>query len=172
MKINARDKNKKGNNYGDDPKVKKENENTKKNKKNNMLLITVTVLGSAGPIRFVANRDDPVYGVINAALKSYARAGRLPILGSDAASFLLYSTADFEAMSPMEVIGSSGGRNFVLCKKQIQPQATEGRAEKISHKATTTSRGGRWKASLNKSFLFVFWPRLKKCFGFKALTSH
>uniref|UniRef100_A0A5B6YRN1 DUF7054 domain-containing protein n=1 Tax=Davidia involucrata TaxID=16924 RepID=A0A5B6YRN1_DAVIN len=67
---------------------KKNNEN--QNVKKNRFLITVNVLGSAGPIRFVVNEDDSVSGVIDTALKLYAREGRLPILGSDVNNFLLY----------------------------------------------------------------------------------
>lgn len=54
------------------------------------LLVSITVLGSAGPIRFVACEDDLVAAVIDTALKSYAREGRLPILGSDFNNFVLY----------------------------------------------------------------------------------
>lgn len=53
-------------------------------------LITINVVGSSGPIRFVVNEDDVVAGIIDTALKSYAREGRLPLLGSDANNFLLY----------------------------------------------------------------------------------
>ena len=62
----------------------------KKNAKGNRILISVTVLGSAGPIRFVAYEDDLVASVIDTALKCYAREGRLPLLGSDFNDFLLY----------------------------------------------------------------------------------
>ncbi|CAN7087563.1 unnamed protein product, partial [Brassica oleracea var. botrytis] len=48
----------------------------KKNAKGNRILISVTVLGSAGPIRFVAYEDDLVASVIDTALKCYAREGR------------------------------------------------------------------------------------------------
>lgn len=58
--------------------------------KGNRILISVTFLGSAGPIRFVANEGDLVAGVIDTALKCYAREGRLPILGSDFNDFLFY----------------------------------------------------------------------------------
>lgn len=56
------------------------------------LLISVTVLGSAGPLRFVVGEDEPVAAVIDTALKSYAREGRLPLLTSDLDDFFLYST--------------------------------------------------------------------------------
>ena len=58
--------------------------------KANRLLISINVLGSAGPIRFVVSEDELVAAVIDTALKSYAREGRLPILGSDLNNFLLY----------------------------------------------------------------------------------
>lgn len=58
--------------------------------KGNRFLISVTFLGSAGPIRFVVNEDELVAAVIDTALKSYAREGRLPILGSDLNTFMLY----------------------------------------------------------------------------------
>ncbi|CAN1152112.1 hypothetical protein LINPERHAP2_LOCUS18537 [Linum perenne] len=41
----------------------------------NRLLISVTVLGSAGPIRFVVREEALVAAVIDTALKSYAREG-------------------------------------------------------------------------------------------------
>ncbi|XP_052203797.1 uncharacterized protein LOC127809135 isoform X1 [Diospyros lotus] len=56
----------------------------------NRLLISITVLGSAGPIRFVVNEDELVAAVIVTALKAYAREGRLPVLGSDFKDFVLY----------------------------------------------------------------------------------
>ena len=64
----------------------KKNQNAKANR----LLISITVLGSAGPIRFVVNEDELVAAVIDTALKSYAREGRLPILGSNLNEFILY----------------------------------------------------------------------------------
>ena len=57
---------------------------------NNRFLISINVLGSAGPIRFVVNEGDLIADVIDTALKSYARQGRLPRLGSDTDQFLLY----------------------------------------------------------------------------------
>ncbi|KAL8463659.1 hypothetical protein ACS0TY_034348 [Phlomoides rotata] len=93
----------------------------KKNKrrsKGNRLLISVTVLGSAGPIRFVVNEEEIVAAVIDTTLKSYAREGRLPVLGSHLDNFILYCPlAGTEALPPLEKIGSFGARYFVLCKK-------------------------------------------------------
>ncbi|GAV76716.1 hypothetical protein CFOL_v3_20189 [Cephalotus follicularis] len=116
-------------------------------KKKCRCLISINVFGSAGPIRFVVNEDDVAAAVIDTALKSYAREGRLPVLGFDANNFILYcANASSDALSPEEKIGSRKGRNFVLCKKQLQPQMTEGRSEIVAHK------GKGWKAWLNKSF--------------------
>lgn len=58
--------------------------------KGNRFLISITVLGSAGPIRFVVNEEELVAAVMDTALKSYAREGRLPVLGSDLNNFVLY----------------------------------------------------------------------------------
>jgi hypothetical protein len=55
--------------------------------------VTVTVLGSAGPQRFIVLEGDMV-----AALRCYAREGCMPLLGTDPAGFVL-STAN----------GGSGG---------------------------------------------------------------
>lgn len=56
----------------------------------NRFLVSINVLGSAGPIRFVVKEDETVANVIDYALKCYAREGRLPLLGSDSSFFLLY----------------------------------------------------------------------------------
>lgn len=86
--------------------------------KGNRFLISVVVMGSAGPIRFVVNEDEMVAGVIDTALKSYARQGRLPVLGTRLDNFILYGTvAGSEALVPWATIGSAGVRNFILCKK-------------------------------------------------------
>ena len=67
--------------------------------KNKRFLITVNVLGSSGPLRFVVNDDDKVSEVIDSSIKMYARGGRLPVLGSDINNFLLYpSNAGSEGM--------------------------------------------------------------------------
>lgn len=118
--------------------------------KGNRLLISITVLGSAGPIRFVVNEAELVATVIDTALKSYAREGRLPILGTDLNNFHLYCpVSSNEALSPWETIGSLGVRNFMLCKK---PPAVE--KEVMSPDGAGIARkgsGGSWKAWFNKS---------------------
>ncbi|KAG8503538.1 hypothetical protein CXB51_001511 [Gossypium anomalum] len=117
--------------------------------KGSRLLISVTVLGSAGPIRFVVNEEELVAAVIDTALKSYAREGRLPVLGSNLNDFLLYCpSAGSDALSPWETIGSQGARNFMLCKKpRTEKVKDDGKAaESINRKAS-----GNWKAWFNKS---------------------
>ncbi|KAL8044721.1 hypothetical protein ABFX02_08G064000 [Erythranthe guttata] len=81
-------------------------------------LISVNVIGSAGPIRFVVSKNDKADSVIETVLKKYGREGRLPILGSNFTSFFLYpaNAAGFYALKGTEAIGSRGLRNFVLCK--------------------------------------------------------
>ncbi|XP_052204090.1 uncharacterized protein At4g22758-like [Diospyros lotus] len=96
------------------------------------ILISVTVLGSAGPIRFVVNEDELVAAVIGTVLKNYAREGRLPVLGSDFNEFVLYcpSIPEMEALSPSETIGSFGARNFKLWKKPHVEKANAAAAAK------------------------------------------
>ncbi|XP_059649542.1 uncharacterized protein At4g22758 [Cornus florida] len=114
--------------------------------KGNRLLISITVMGSAGPIRFVVNEEEVVAAVMDTALKSYAREGRLPVLGSDFNKFVLYCpNAGTEVLSPWETIGSLGCRNFMLCKK---PDVDNGKAAP----AVIDRKGsGSWKAWFTKS---------------------
>eukprot|EP00252_Welwitschia_mirabilis_P004131 TRINITY_DN14336_c0_g1_i2.p1 TRINITY_DN14336_c0_g1~~TRINITY_DN14336_c0_g1_i2.p1 ORF type:complete len:224 (-),score=43.54 TRINITY_DN14336_c0_g1_i2:225-896(-) len=85
----------------------------------NRLLVTVNVLGSAGPLRFLASSDDTVQKIIEVVLKSYAREGRLPVLGQNIKQFELYcANGGYEALDPSVNVGSLGTRNFLLCKKQ------------------------------------------------------
>ncbi|XP_077242885.1 uncharacterized protein At4g22758-like [Tasmannia lanceolata] len=129
--------------------LQKQKKNNPQSHKVGRFLITINVLGSAGPIRFLVNVEDLVAAVIDTALRSYAREGRLPILGSDLNNFFLYSAnAGSDALSPWEAIGSHGGRNFLLCKKQQQTQVTDDGAV-LGRKGS-----GNWKAWLNKSLNF------------------
>ncbi|GAB2227428.1 hypothetical protein Droror1_Dr00009249 [Drosera rotundifolia] len=122
--------------------------------KGNRILITVNVIGSAGPMRFVVNEKELVVSVIDMVLKSYAREGRLPVLGSDLNDFFLYCPVVVsEALSPLETIGQNGCRTFMLCKK---PQS----AEMASHENPAVERtvfpiagrgSWRWKSWINKS---------------------
>ncbi|XP_044506869.1 uncharacterized protein LOC123226418 [Mangifera indica] len=119
-------------------------------KKKNRFLITINILGSTGPIRFVVNEDDLVAAVIETALKTYAREGRLPALGLDVNNFSLYPANEGSlALGPRETMGSAeGARSFVLCKNQTHPQMTEARSQLIKKK------GDRWKTWFNKSLSF------------------
>ncbi|KAG5528123.1 hypothetical protein RHGRI_028904 [Rhododendron griersonianum] len=133
-------------------KEKEKKSAEKQSSKKNRFLVTVNVLGSTGPIRFVVDEGESVNKVVSIALKMYARERRLPVLGSDVSDFLLYpaNNAGFDALSPTESIGPSGARNFVLCKIQKQPQMTEARSQMIARKGN----GSSWKTWLNKSFSF------------------
>uniref|UniRef100_A0A7C8YMA5 DUF7054 domain-containing protein n=1 Tax=Opuntia streptacantha TaxID=393608 RepID=A0A7C8YMA5_OPUST len=112
-------------------------------------LISVSVLGSPGPFRFLVNEEEFVVHVIDTALKLYSKEGRLPHLNSDPNQFFLYcANLGSDVMSPWDEIGSFEARNFVLCKKPEQlPNMTEGRSEMLLRK----KQGSGWKSWLNKS---------------------
>lgn len=117
----------------------------------NRLLISITVIGSAGPIRFVVNEEELVGNVMDTALRAYAREGRLPVLGSNINAFVLYCPiAGTEALNPLEAIGSFGVRNFMLCKK---PQVVEevSNAKPVTVGITRKNSGSSWKSWFNKS---------------------
>lgn len=79
----------------DDDEVKSKKKKKKKNKNNiNRILISINIVGSSGPLTMVVNEDDAVCDVIEKSLKSYARQGRLPILGSDVTNFDIYCSND------------------------------------------------------------------------------
>ncbi|KAI7744883.1 hypothetical protein M8C21_022606, partial [Ambrosia artemisiifolia] len=113
----------------------------------NRLLINITVIGSAGPIRFVVNEEELVASVMDTALKSYAREGRLPVLGSNINEFVLY--CPIAALSPVEAIGSFGVRNFMLCKKP-QPVEELGDGKPVTV-GISRKNPGSWKSWFNKS---------------------
>lgn len=64
------------------------------NTKSNRILVSINVLGSTGPIRFVVNEEDLVCEVIKTTLASYARLARLPTLGTNVDNFILYCVND------------------------------------------------------------------------------
>ncbi|KAH9611382.1 hypothetical protein KSS87_017595 [Heliosperma pusillum] len=113
------------------------------------ILITVNVVGSAGPLRFVVNEDEIVANVIDMTLKAYAREGRIPVLGSNFNDFLLYQPfTGADALNSFDTIGAHGARNFMLCKRPQTEQATDiGRqAGGIAKKSS-----GSWKSWMNKT---------------------
>lgn len=69
---------------------KNKNSGDQKTSRINRFLVTINIMGSSGPLRFVVNEKELVSGVIDTALKSYAREGRLPVLGFEATNFFLY----------------------------------------------------------------------------------
>ncbi|CAI8605481.1 unnamed protein product [Vicia faba] len=127
----------------------KKNQNANSGKR---LLVSVNVMGSAGPIRFVVDEEELVQAVIDTTLKCYAREERLPRLGSDHRDFFLYSPhhGSDAALSPWDKIGSHGARNFVLCKK---PHTTNEATDNGRGTSSSFSRrgSGSWKSwfSLN-----------------------
>ncbi|XP_071695407.1 uncharacterized protein At4g22758-like [Rutidosis leptorrhynchoides] len=111
----------------------------------NRILIKINVVGSAGPMRLVVNEKAMVVNVIETALKSYAREGRLPVLGNKLGDFFLYTpVVGSEALSPWAMIGSYGVRNFMLCKK-----TDDRRNDDVAE--ITKKSSGRWKSWFNKS---------------------
>ncbi|KAK8636783.1 hypothetical protein V6N13_124521 [Hibiscus sabdariffa] len=113
------------------------------------ILVSITVLGSAGPIRFVVNEEELVSSVIDTALKAYAREGRRPVIGSDTDDFFLYCpSAGSDALNPWETIGARGARNFILCKK---PRSEKMEDDGKPTGAVTRKGNGNWKAWINRS---------------------
>lgn len=92
----------------------------KKNLNVNRLLITVNVLGSPGPIRFVVNEEALVTAVIDTALKTYARVGRLPVLGSDFSEFMLHPHDGADGNFPSNPLSMHYSRSIQII--QLQPK--------------------------------------------------
>ncbi|KAG0458193.1 hypothetical protein HPP92_023039 [Vanilla planifolia] len=130
---------------------KAERKNHSKKGENLRILISVTVVGSVGPIRVVVREDELVSSIISTVLKNYAREGRRPILGSELDNFVLYHAGDGScALAPMEPIGTFRSRNFLLCKKQSvtseDKSATPGREN-------GKKRAAGWKAWFSRYLL-------------------
>ncbi|KAL9158391.1 hypothetical protein ABFS82_08G065000 [Erythranthe guttata] len=113
-------------------------------------LISINVIGSAGPIRFVVSKNDKADSVIETVLKKYGREGRLPILGSVVTSFFLYpaNAAGFYALKGTEAIGSRGLRNFVLCKINNSNNNSNSNG---SPSSVSVGKQSGWRAWLQKS---------------------
>jgi len=121
------------------------------------VLVTVTVLGSAGPLRFLVDEGESVNGLIRAALRCYAREGRMPLLGADAANFLLYTAnGRSDALKADERISFNGCRSFMLWQKTVADNNGSG-SEPVVATAVNSSPGRKgisgWKFGLNKILL-------------------
>lgn len=119
------------------------------------VLVTVTVLGSAGPLRFLVDEGESVNGLIRSALRFYAREGRMPLLGADAANFLLYTAnGRSDALKSDERISFNGCRSFMLWQKTV---ADKNGSEPVVATTVNSSPGrkgiGGWKFGLNKILL-------------------
>ncbi|XP_031490912.1 uncharacterized protein At4g22758-like [Nymphaea colorata] len=104
---------------------------TKKNKvgdEGNKLLVMIFVMGSAGPLKMVVKEEDKVGDVVAAALKLYAREGRLPALGCKASQFELHcSHSGSGALDESKKIGACGSRSFLMCKKSQENNVDDSR---------------------------------------------
>lgn len=79
--------------------------------KDNRLLISINVVGSTGPIRFIVKADETVKDVINSTLSRYGQQRRLPMFSSHCtSSFLLYCP-----YSPAQRETQSGAFFFHYC---------------------------------------------------------
>lgn len=115
------------------------------------LLVTINVLGSAGPLRFLVKCDDPVQKVIETALKSYAREGRLPLLGNNTKQFELHcaNSGYGRALDPSQIIGALATRNFLLCKKNESKLEQEEKKDSSSSPPRHNQKTNLWKNCLN-----------------------
>ncbi|KAG7615913.1 unnamed protein product [Arabidopsis thaliana] len=122
----------------------------------NRLLVSIKVVGSSGPIRFVVKEDETVTNVIDITLRCYARQGRLPIFSSHfTSSFLLYSPySPNQPLNPCTRIGSTRSMNFIMCKnpEAENPEVSLDTTRKIS---------GKWRAWMNNSLALML-PLLKQ----------
>ncbi|CAK9328999.1 unnamed protein product [Citrullus colocynthis] len=84
------------------------------------MFINVNLMGSSGPIRFFVGRNQTVESVIETAVETFARQGRLPVLGCKPQQFALYCPTDsgWQVLELSEAIGLEGRWNFRLCKKR------------------------------------------------------
>lgn len=76
------------------------------------MFINVNLMGSSGPIRFFVGKNQTVESVIETAVETFARQGRLPVLGCKPQQFALYCPTDsgwqgnISAFSPSFFIAS------------------------------------------------------------------
>ncbi|EFJ31344.1 hypothetical protein SELMODRAFT_440177 [Selaginella moellendorffii] len=102
-------------------------------------LVSISVVDSAGPLRFVVDSSDTVESVIRHALQEYEHEGRIPPLGTDPRPFELYSAHDIsEALDDKLRIGDAAGvRDFILHRR---PDGDRIAAQKDDHPTSWRSR--------------------------------
>ncbi|CAM0944072.1 unnamed protein product [Alopecurus aequalis] len=116
------------------------------------VLVTVTVLGSAGALRFLVDEGESVTGLIRATLRCYTREGRMPLLGADAANFLLYAAnGRSDALKADERISFNGCRSFMLWHKTVHYTVADDTGSELP--APGMKGSGGWKFGLNKILL-------------------
>ncbi|CAM6120516.1 unnamed protein product [Calypogeia fissa] len=83
------------------------------------ILVSVSVLGSPGPLLLVVDKNDSVKHTVDFALRRYAAQKRQPALADPASCFCLYClNPDFEALDDEAKIGHWKNRQFHLYHKQ------------------------------------------------------
>ncbi|KAF4364259.1 hypothetical protein F8388_000211 [Cannabis sativa] len=125
----------------------------KKNSKKRLMLISISFIGSPGPMKLLVDEDELVISVIRTALKYYAQQQRRPILGTNVHDFILYYP-NFDSLNPLDKIGSKGvSHNFVLYKKQKEKRSSN-----------TSGHGGLriWKVWMQRKECAMSnkWPHL------------
>ncbi|ERM98851.1 hypothetical protein AMTR_s00364p00012660 [Amborella trichopoda] len=125
------------------------------------MLISINVHESTGHLlscnlHFLVRVNDTVRTVIQTALRTHARHGRLPSLRKNSDDFFLYrANSDFIALSPVVPIGRTGGWKFLLYKKKQEEYyfgehyKQQGRGGGMINRHATN-----WKQWINKSLSF------------------
>ncbi|KAG0474559.1 hypothetical protein HPP92_014245 [Vanilla planifolia] len=92
------------------------------------LLVNVTVERSLGPIHVLISPENTVAELIQAAVDTYVREGRRPLLAlTDPKGFELhYSKFTLESLDPQEKVVNLGSRNFFVCSRISKAKAVGG----------------------------------------------
>ncbi|XP_057462270.1 uncharacterized protein LOC130752503 [Actinidia eriantha] len=83
------------------------------------LVLNVNIQGSGGPVQVVMSPENAVWDLIKAALETYVKEIRRPLLKeTDSRRFELhYSQFSLESLKTREKLINLGSRNFYLCRK-------------------------------------------------------
>lgn len=123
------------------------------------MLVTVTVLGSAGPLRFLIDEGETVAGLIRAALRCYAREGRMPLLGADAAGFLLYTANGGSDGTPPPTPDRFNPSSLLVCSV-LEPRLSVSRRgvqrSAPTRRSTSTAAGASCSGRRRRA---TPWPR-------------